>query len=137
MSYIVRKIDTDTSVIPKGAVKLTPEHQYRMNKTYKGLKPEELKSLNSYIHFRPIICEEKKLDVEKRDAVFSPDVLDSIDTDEVKGSWSVQLDPSKKISNVRSLLWPGYFAVHQSDSNIFGALYYGKGKKNADLPFMI
>ena len=25
LSYIVRKIDTDTSVIPKGAVKLTPD----------------------------------------------------------------------------------------------------------------
>ena len=137
LSYIVRKIDTDTSVIPKGAVKLTPEHQYKMNNTYKGLKPSELKSLNNYINFRPIVNEEKKIYVEKIYAVFSPDVLDSIDTDEVKGSWSIQLDPSKKISNVRSLLWPGYFSVHQSDSNIFGSMYYGKGKKNADLPFMI
>ena len=96
MSYIVRQIDTDTSVIPKGAVKLTPEHQYRMNKTYKGLKPEELRNFTNYIHFRQIIKEEKKLEVERNDAVFSPDVLDSIDTDDVKGSWSIQLDPSKK-----------------------------------------
>ena len=137
LSYIVRQIDTDTSVVPKGAVKLTPEHQYRMNKTYKGLKQDELRNLANYIHFRPIIKEEKKLEVENSDAVFSYDVLDSIDTDDVKGSWSIQLDPSKKISNVRSLLWPGYFAVHQSDSNIFGSIYYGKGKKNAELPFMI
>lgn len=137
LSYIVRKIDTDTSVIPKGAVKLTPEHQYRMNKTYKGLKQDELKTLKNYIHFRPIIKEEKKLEVEQSEAVFSPDILDSIDSDDIKGSWSVQLDPSKKISNVRSLLWPGYFAVHQSDSNIFGSIYFGKGKKNSELPFMI
>ena len=137
LSYIVRQIDTDTSVIPKGAVKLTPEHQYRMNKTYKVLKPDELRNLANYIHFRPIIKEEKKLEVENSDAVFSWDILDSIDTDDVRGSWSIQLDPSKKISNVRSLLWPGYFAVHQSDSNIFGSVYFGKGKKNAELPFMI
>ena len=108
-----------------------------MNKTYKGLKQDELRCLANYIHFRPIIKEEKKLEVENSDAVFSCDVLDSIDTDDVKGSWSIQLDPSKKISNVRSLLWPGYFAVHQSDSNIFGSIYFGKGKKNAELPFMI
>ena len=44
LSYIVRQIDTDTSVIPKGAVKLTPEHQYRMNKTYKGLKQDQLRN---------------------------------------------------------------------------------------------
>ena len=59
-----------------------------MNKTYKGLKPEELRNFNNYIHFRPIIKEEKKLDVENSDAVFSPDVLDSIDTYEIKGSWN-------------------------------------------------
>lgn len=137
LSYIVRKIDTDTSVLPKGAIKLTPEHELRINKTFKGLNKGELRDFKSFLHFRPIVNEEKKLFVERDDAIFSGDILDSIDNDEVKGSWSIQLDPTKTIANVRSLLWPGYYAVHKSDSDLYGGIYIGNGKKNADLPFMI
>lgn len=137
LSYIVRNIDTDTSIIPKGAMKLIPEHELRVNKTFKGLKAHELRAKSSYLHFRPIIQEEKKLFVERDDAIFCPDILDSIENDAVKGSWSIQLDPTKTISNVRSLLWPGYYAVHKSESNLYGAVYIGDGQKNADLPFMV
>ena len=63
--------------------------------------------------------------------------MDDITTDVVKGSWSVQLDSTRKISNVRSLLWPGYYAVHQSNSNIYGSCYFGNGQKNSELAFMI
>jgi len=45
-----------------------------------------LKNLANYIYFSSIIKEEKRLEVENSDAVFSYDVFDSIDTDDVKGS---------------------------------------------------
>ena len=137
LSYLVRQIDIDTCIIPKGALKLTAEHEFRINKGFKGLKPNELQNENNYLHFRPIINEDKKLFIENIDAIFSEDILDPITTDIVKGSWSIQLDPTKKIVNLRNLLWPGFFAVHQSETNIYGCVYLGDGKKNADLPFMI
>ena len=89
------------------------------------------------MHFRAIINEDKKAFIENVDAIFSEDILDNITTDPVKGSWSIQLDPTKKIVNLRNLLWPGFFAVHQSNTNLYGCVYLGDGKKNADLPFMI
>ena len=137
LSYIVRQIDIDTCIIPKGALKLTAEHEFRINKGFKGLKENDLRNENNYLHFRPIINEDKKLFIENVDAIFSEDILDPITTDVVKGSWSIQLDPTKKIVNLRNLLWPGFFAVHQSGTNIYGCVYFGDGKKNADLPFMI
>ena len=84
-----------------------------------------------------IITEDKKLFIENVDAIFSEDILDSITTDPVKGSWSIQLDSTKTIVNLRNLLWPGFFAVHQSGTNLYGCVYFGDGKKNADLPFML
>ena len=137
LSYLIRQIDIDTCIIPKGALKLTAEHEFRINRGFKGLNKEGLDNENNFLHFRPIITEEKKLFIENIDAIFSEDILDPITTDLVKGSWSIQLDSTKTIVNLRNLLWPGFFAVHQSGSNLYGCIYFGDGKKNADLPFMI
>ena len=132
-----KEIDIDTCIIPKGALKLTSEHEYRINNGFKGLESNELCNENNYLHFRPIINEDKKLFIENIDSIFSYDILDPITLDEVKGCWSIQLDSTKKKVNLRNLLWPGFFAVHQSGTNLYGCIYIGDGKKNADLPFMI
>ena len=137
LSYLIRQIDIDTCVIPKGALKLTAEHEFRINRGFKGLNKDDLDNENNFLHFRPIITEDKKLFIENVDAIFSEDILDSITTDPVKGSWSIQLDSTKTIVNLRNLLWPGFFAVHQSGTNLYGCVYFGDGKKNADLPFML
>ena len=137
LSYLVRQIDTDTCIIPKGSLRLNENHEYLINQSFKGLKQDELLNFNNYLHFRKIINENVKNHVETAKAIFDFDILDDISTDSVKGCWSLQLDPSKKIVNIRNLLWPGFYSVHQSDSNIYGCVYFGDGKKNADLPFMI
>ena len=96
LSYIVKQIYIDTCIIPKGALKLTSEHEYRINQGFKGLNPNELSNENNYLHFRPIINEDKKLFIENIDSIFSYDTLDPITSDTVKGSWSIQLDSTKK-----------------------------------------
>lgn len=137
LSYIVRQIDYDTSIVPEGALKLIPEHELRINKTFKGLKPEQLKNKKYFLHFRPIIDEKKREYIESDDSIDRFDILDSIETDSVKGSWSIQVDPTKTICNVRSLLWPGYYCVHKANSKIYCSIYIGNGIKNTELPFMI
>ena len=98
---------------------------------------EDLKKKEKYLHFRPIMTQEKLEYSETDDACFKYDILDNILSDEVKGSWSVQVDSTGKISNDRSLLWPGYYAVHQSCSDLYGGVYFGNGQKNSELAFMI
>lgn len=137
LSYMIRQIDYDTSIIPEGALRLIPEHELRINKTFKGLKPEELKNKNKFLHFRPILDEKKREYIETDDAIEHFDVLDSIETDVMKGSWSIQLDPTKTICNVRSLLWPGYYAVHKANTKTYCSIYIGNGIKNSELAFMI
>ena len=137
LSYLVRQIDYDTSIIPEGAWKLTPDHELRPNKTFKGLKKEDLKDKRKFLHFRPITDQKKKEYVETDEAIFKDDILESIADDKFKGCWSIQLDPTKTICNVRNLLWPGYYAVHKSNSGVYCSAYFGNGFKNSELPFMI
>lgn len=34
-------------------------------------------------------------------------------------------------------MWPGYFAFHKAETNLYGCVYIGYGIKNSDMPFMI
>ncbi len=137
LAFTVRAIENDCDVVPEGSFKLTPIHEVRRNNAFKGIKMGELNDLKKYQHFRKVQTDEKKEFIERDDAIFYPNFLDSLDGDLPQGCWSIHLDPSKTFATVRSLLWPGYVFYHISHTKQFGSLYIGEGNKNKDLPFML
>jgi len=137
LGFVVRMIDRETAVVPEGAFKMLPIHEMRRNDNFQGLKNNDLGNLGKYMHFRDVMSQEKKEFIQRDDAIFSFNFLDSIDKDNVKGSWSLQLDSTKTISSIRSLLWPGYFAFHKANSKAFGSIYIGFGIRNTEFSFMI
>ena len=137
LAYVVRAIENDTNVVPHNSFKLTPIHEVRRNEAFNGLKKDDALDLGKYYHFRNVQDKEKKDQIERDDAVFHPDFLDSIHKDSPKGCWVLHLDSSKTIVNIRNLLWPGYFAFHKIGTRQFGGCYIGDGRKNKDLPFML
>ena len=70
-------------------------------------------------------------------AVLSTNILDEIDRDIPVGCWSTQLNSSKTVVIVKSLLWPGYFSYCDVNGTSFGGVYMGDGVKNSDLPFLL
>lgn len=56
---------------------------------------------------------------------------------DLRGSWSLQFDPFKKVATVRSMVWPGYTFFYNAHEMVWGALYYGDGVRNDDLIFML
>ena len=148
LSFIIRIIDYETSIFPQGAFKLIPIHELRRNENFKGLKKEELKDITKYSHFRKPSQLDKIMNIEKEEAIFRTDILDDLNKDSFKSkcifliiiildTWTFQLDSTKSIVNIRSILWPGYFAYHKAETNMYGCVYIGTGVKNAELPFMI
>lgn len=53
------------------------------------------------------------------------------------GAWSLQFSSNKTTVTLRSLQWPGYFFFHRVGTPDFGGAYFGDGRKNVDLPFML
>ena len=80
---------------------------------------------------------EKKEGIEKDDAIYKKDFLDSITSDKPQGCWSVQKDSTGAIALVRNLLWPGFYSFHKAGTKHFGSVYIGEGVKNCELPFML
>ena len=136
LSYVVRAIDRDTSVVPVGGFKMMPINELRRNDLFEGLNSEDLEKKEKYVHFRPVENQEKKDKIAMGKAVLDFEFLDSIVDDPIKDSWSIHLDSTKTISSLRSLVWPGYFAYCKANSNEFGGIYFGYGIKNVDIPFM-
>ena len=137
LAFTVRAIENDCQLVPQGSIKLTPHHEVRRNEAFKGLNLDNCFELSSYIHFRSAQSEEKRDLNEQDDAIFRPDFLENLESDPIKGSWSIQTDTMWTQTVVKSLLWPGFVGYHKLNSKQYGAVYLGNGIKNADLPFML
>lgn len=52
------------------------------------------------------------------------------------GCWNLQLI-SEKLIILHNLFWPGMMFYHKLNSPHYGFLYFGHGKKNMDIVFMV
>lgn len=75
--------------------------------------------------------------MDRDDSIFWQDFLDTVSEDHIKGSWTIHSDISGGVSNIRNLRWPGYQATHKAGTSVFTSFYFGDGKMNKDLVFMI
>ena len=136
LSFVVRTIEHDTSIVPLGGFKMLPINEIRRNDLFEGLSSDELDKIENYFHFRKIESQNKRDMIDMGKAVFDFSFLDSLSDDNLKGAWSIQTDSAKTVCNIRSLVWNGYFAYHKANTNLFGSVYIGYGIKNMDIPFM-
>jgi radial spoke head protein 9 len=93
LSYVIRSIDFDCSVVPQGAFKMLPVNELRRNDNFLGkryfnnlgLSSYDLHHLSRFMHFR-MPQEKDKLDlIATGDAVFKFNFMDSLDQDSIKG----------------------------------------------------
>ena len=136
LSFVVRTIEHDTSIVPLGGFKMLPINEIRRNDLFEGLSSDELDKIENYFHFRKIESQNKRDMIDMGNAVFDFSFLDCLSDDNLKGAWSIQTDSAKTVCNIRSLVWNGYFAYHKANTNLFGSVYIGYGIKNMDIPFM-
>jgi radial spoke head protein 9 len=136
LAYVVQQIDSDCQIIPRGAVKKTPLEEVRKNEAFKGLKADQAFSTSNYFHFRaPILKKNVELNARK-EGIYNHDFLDNAEEDVPKGSWSVLKDTMGTVAVLRSKTWPGFYAFHKSNSDIYGGFYVGNGCKALDIAFM-
>lgn len=137
LASVVHKIEGECHVVPEGSLKLTPIREVRPNEAFSGLSKDDSLVLGKYSHFRAVSSTEKKEQMDRDDSIFVGDWMDSIGEDTVKGGWSLTSDISGTTSILRNLRWPGYTAFHKANTSTYGSFYFGDGKMNKDLVFML
>lgn len=90
LKYVTLAIENDCHIAPVGAFKMTAQHQVRRNEAFKGLTSASSTRLDSYLHFRNVQTEEKKILLDEPSAPFNPHFLEPISADEPKGCWNFQ-----------------------------------------------
>lgn len=137
LAFTVAAIDSETSIVPRGAYIVTPAHKVIRNKTFEGLNANSAGSLANFFHFREPTELQRLGALEKQGLVASTDFLDPIHGDIPKGSWALKFDGPKEHVTLSSLKFPGYHFYHRLGTSSFGGAYFGTGAINKDLVFMI
>lgn len=137
LSCTVRTIDHQCQAVPKHSYKFTPICEIKQNEAFKGLSKEEACELKNWSHLRPIQSQRVKDKINRNEAVYSEDFLDSVCEDYPKNSWSISPDSTGTVFMLKSHFWPGYVAYHRCNTRNHGGFYNGFGIKNVDLPFML
>lgn len=91
---------------------MTAQHQVRRNEAFAGLTPEQSLNASSYLHFRNVLDEGKKKQLDLPSAPFDAQFLEGIKNDKPNGCWSFQHDLAKQNVLGRNLLWPGFNFYH-------------------------
>lgn len=137
LAYVVRQIDDNVSIVPRGAYIVTPSHRVLKNPAYEGLSHSLSSSLQSFFHFRQPVTLKTIGALERKGLVKATDFLDPIAGDLPIGCWSMKQNPSKTCVTLSSLRFPGYHFFSRINSSSYGGAYFGNGIENTDLIFMI
>ena len=137
LAHVVHRIENECHIVPEGAYKLI--HEVKPNEAFSGLSKEDAMAPQSdkYVHFRPVSNPAKKAQLERGDSILRADWLDPISEDCSKGSWTIKSDTTGSVALIRNLRWPGYSAWHRANTSQYGSFYFGDGKLNKDLAFML
>ena len=61
LSVLVHLVEQDCRVVPIGAYKMIPTQELILNPNFKGLKIDQSKNLENYVHMRSPILPDKQL----------------------------------------------------------------------------
>lgn len=136
LAVVVNAIENDCHICPVGAFKMTPQHELRRNEAFRGLNKDDASLSQCYQYFRNVQQDDKKALLDKNDAPFHKDILDSL-AKATLGEWSNQMDERGNVACFRSLSWPGFQMYHLSGSCKFGNMYIGDGLKNQEVHFIV
>lgn len=138
LSCAVNMITDESAVVPKGALYKMTDQNVIYNPMFHGLNQLE-GNLKSYYQLYRVPRNKFEYNVIKRsDYNYTTDFLDTID-DEIPKEVAFQLNMERngRLVMIRSCVWPGMTFYHKLNTKEHGFVYFGDGKKNFDLLFMI
>jgi len=149
LSFAVRQIDSNTSLVPRGSIYMTATGELVPNTSFSGLSLEQARSLSSFQLLRPPQNAATLAAIRRAGVTNHHDCLDALapaHSAAAGGSskpsaleqWSLQVSESGLEVSLRSLLFPGFeFRLQAGSAQQHSGAYFGLGHKNEDLLFMI
>lgn len=138
LALVVRLINDQSALVPRGAILKSIDGENYFNPNFNGLSPSEAKDVNNYQLLRSPKIQWNRNVLERPDINYYVDFLDTPDSIlPLDCSYSVSYDSGDEIVYIHSLLWMGMHFFHECETQKHGFMYFGNGRKNADLMFML
>lgn len=139
LSFIVRKIDHDCSLIPRGALFVDAKKNVKRDPSFYGLSFQTGTQHRGYMHFRKPESPQAISLLKQPGIVTSTDFLDSIDKDFPKDMWLINMSEAGDVAQVRNLYWEGYgfYCSIEETSRGYGGSYFGNGIPNENIIYML
>lgn len=130
-------ITEECAISPRGSLYKLTDGRVVPNEMFRGLNDLQCEDL-SYYHIYRLPRNDPNVNLSKRsDYNYPIDFLDSIECVIPNGqAFSLNLQRNDRLIIIKSCIWLGMTFFHKINSNKYGFLYIGDGKKNNDLLFM-
>ncbi|GAU98651.1 hypothetical protein RvY_09770 [Ramazzottius varieornatus] len=144
LSYLVFCIDNECSVVPKGSAGLDEKGFLVQNPAYEGMTYEQCRDVDSYLLYKP--CSIKKTQPGYEDiGIADPahNVLIPLsetlpaESHSLYGVWAFRDAGEEECVIMESTQWSGFFFWHNINNTNHGQVYFGRGDKNIDVPFIL
>ena len=143
LAYVVWAVDNATSVVPRGSYCMASNGALVPNGSFSGLSSQEATNIANYYHLRPPQARAQEW-ANKTGAAKMENILDQVGASRPAnkgpspvGAWVARANMTGDTVHVRSLEYPGYFFFHDLEDGTHGGAYFGDGKFNRDLGFML
>ncbi|KAF5274263.1 hypothetical protein FQR65_LT04381 [Abscondita terminalis] len=137
LSATVYFITEEAAALPRGALFKRPDGVVVENFSFEGLSHLDSIEIKCFLHYRTPRQKWNTNLLTRVDYNYAFDFLDTLDTDIPEGCWTIQECASGKLAVLQSLYWPGMVCYHYVDTPKHGFVYFGHGKKDLDLTFML
>ncbi|KEG04109.1 conserved Plasmodium protein, unknown function [Plasmodium vinckei vinckei] len=135
LSYVIRKIDNETFIIPHDSIKITNNMEMKFS-NFSGLNIIDALKLTSWVHFRyPKNLTSDK--IKNYNTFFLNNFLDTIKSDIPSNAWNIKINKELNKISIINFLYPGYTFYHTLNTPFYASIYIGNGLSNHDLPFLL
>ncbi|XP_062542538.1 radial spoke head protein 9 homolog [Armigeres subalbatus] len=135
--YAMTRILQEAALVPRGVLYHSTEGECIINPFYGGMDINESMKIVNYQHFRKPIYAAKENLLKREACSYFLDVFDTADDVIPERSFVATHDSERDVFVLKSLHWPGLCNFHRAGSNIYGFFYFGDGRKNWDMLFMM
>lgn len=138
LGNIVMSISDECFVVPRGAIFKRIDNRTISNPAFRGLDlVQSGKLINYQLLRRPQYKWNFNL-LKRSDYNYATDFLDTLDCIVPSdGSFAIRVDHLIGAVFIKSLHWPGTIFFHKCNTPFHGLVYFGTGRKNSDLLFML
>lgn len=135
---IIKTITEECALVPRGAVSKQANGLNVLNTVFQGLELSIAADLNNYQLYRMPHSEWNENLLKRPSYDYATDFLDTLDAiAPPQHCNAVSLDRYDGMVFVKSLIWPGMLFFHKCETQMHGFAYFGNGRKNSELLFMI